>query len=131
MKKILLILVIILIVGGIFSWFLIKKISPFVAKQNPQKKASNSALPNYNRQLNNEIKVTFSSKYQDITTDTNEASNETNPTKQYQQYKLVFDKIAKAYQETKNPDYRFSLIQLKSYLRALPQYNEAELKIPQ
>lgn len=121
-KKYLIILItlIVITVGVIIAWFVINKINT----------DSITYVPNYNKQLNNELKTTFSTNYPDIISDTEAVSSESDPAKQYQQYILVFNKMAKAYQETKNPKIRFSMIQLKSYLRGLPQYNEAELVIP-
>lgn len=102
-----------------------------ISSQDSSNKDSIIVTPNYNKQLSNEIKLTFSSsKYQDIINLTDLASSEKDPDKQYQAYKQVFDKIVKAYQESKDPKFRFALIQLKSYMRALPSYNENELKIP-
>lgn len=130
-KKIVIFAVAILIIGGIIFFSLTKKTPQTIVRKISPQIATNSASPVYNNQLNNDIKLTFSSsKYQDILSLTNVAAFEKDPVKQYQYYKLAFDKIAKAYQNTKDKNFKLVMIELKSYLRVLPGYNSNELIIP-
>lgn len=136
-KKIVFFSILIIIIAGVATWFNTKRTSQPVVRKIPSQlsqAATSSASTSYSNpstQLNNDIKTTFSSsKYQDIISYTDLAASEKDPTKQYQNYKLAFAKMAKAYQGTKNKTFKLVMIELKTYMSALPGYNSSELVIP-
>lgn len=68
-------------------------------------------------------------KYKPILDAIQIATSSKDLTERYTYFKKTFDLVSKAYQKEKNPDFLVVMLDLKNYMKAFPQYSEAETKI--
>ncbi len=68
-------------------------------------------------------------KYKPIIDAIQIATSSKDLTERYTYFKKTFDLVSKAYAKEKNPDFLVVMLDLKNYMKAFPQYTEAETKI--
>lgn len=115
------------IIGAVY---LIPKLIPQAQKTIIKTSKTNPQSPTL--KLQKAINQTFGgqAKYQEIVKLTNLATSEKDISNKYQDYKLIFAKSLKAYQQTKDPQKLFVLYQIRNYTIAFPNYKEGDFKIP-
>ena len=82
--------------------------------------------------LQQAINKTFGgqAKYQEIVKLSNLAVTEKDINNKYQDYKMIFAKTLKAYQQAKDPQMLFVLYQTRNYVVAFPNYKEGDFNLP-
>lgn len=126
------ILIVILLAAGYYLYI----ISSAKTTQTPPPKSSTASKVfqkrDINAELNQAIKANFGgTKYfQDIDAFMGLAKNSKTTNEAYQNYLRAFKKASEAYKETKSPNYRSVLVQMKDFLKVFPSFKEAEVVIP-
>lgn len=127
-KKLLFPFTAILLIASIgLGIFLFKDRLPFFTQK--QKVAVKEV--SYTDRLTGFVVKTFEGdiKYKPILDAIQIATSSKDLTERYTYFKKTFDLASKAYQKEKNPDFLVVMLDLKNYMKAFPQYSEAEIKI--
>lgn len=126
-KKLLLPLTVVLFIAALgIGLFLFKDKLPFIAK--PKVVVQEVT---YTDRLTRFVIKTFEGdvKYKPIIDAIQIATSSKDLAERYTYFKKTFDLVSKVYQKEKNPDFLVVMLDLKNYMKAFPQYSEAETKI--
>lgn len=133
-KYLLLALVITLAVLGVLGYLYYSQ--PTTKSQKPVTRSSTATPKVQKRDIKNELNETIKANFggtryfKDIDAFIRLAEKSKTADEAYQNYLRAFKKINEAYKETKNPNYRSVLVQMKDFLKVFPSFKESDVVIP-